>query len=61
MIINTGSENIWLWVVIESKDRKIIGMRISKERNMYVIAQHFLLASIIEGYCQHTFLTDGNT
>ena len=35
-IIKAGSEYIWLWVAIEPKDKEILGMSISKERNMFV-------------------------
>ena len=35
-IIKAGSEYIWLWVVIEPKNKEILGISISKERNMFV-------------------------
>ena len=35
-IIKAGSEYIWLWVAIEPKNKEILGIRISKERNMFV-------------------------
>jgi transposase-like protein len=31
-----GSEYIWLWVAIEPKNKEILGISISKERNMFV-------------------------
>jgi putative transposase len=37
-----GSKYIWLWIAIEPENRKIVGLRISKERNMFVIAERFL-------------------
>jgi putative transposase len=37
-----GSEYIWLWIAIEPENKKIIGLRISKERNMFVVAERFL-------------------
>ncbi len=38
----SGSELIWLCVVIEPKDREIISFQISKERNMFVTSERFL-------------------
>ena len=35
-LIKAGSELIWLWVAIEPKNKEILGMSISKERNMLV-------------------------
>ena len=58
-IIKAGSEYIWLWVAIEPKDKEILGMSISKERNMFV-AERFL-SSIVDEYGQHTVSTDGGT
>jgi len=58
-LIKVGSENIWLWVAIEPKDREIVGITISKERNMFV-AERFL-AGIVEKYGQHAVSTDGGT
>ena len=35
-LIKTGSELVWLWVAIEPKDRRILALTMSKERNMLV-------------------------
>ncbi len=35
-MIKVGSEFIWLWVAIEPKDKEILALSISKERNMFV-------------------------
>ncbi len=35
-LIKVGSELVWLWVVIEPKNRQILALSISKERNMFV-------------------------
>ncbi len=40
-VIKIGSELIWLWVAIEPKDKEILSINISKERNMFV-AERFL-------------------
>jgi putative transposase len=41
-LIKVGSELIWLWVAIEPKHRQILHIDISFERNMLVVAEHFL-------------------
>jgi len=36
-LIKVGSsEYIWLWVIIEPKDKEILAIDISKERNMFL-------------------------
>jgi putative transposase len=41
--LNVGSEYIGLcWVAIEPKDKKILSISISKERNMFGVAEGFL-------------------
>jgi len=34
--IKSGSELIWLWVIIEPKHKEILSFCISKEQNMFV-------------------------
>ena len=58
-IIKAGSEYIWLWVAIESKNKEILGISISKERNMFV-AERFL-SKIVEKCGDHPVSTDGGT
>ena len=58
-IIKAGSEYIWLWVAIEPKNKEILGISISKERNMFV-AERFL-SKIVEKYGDHPVSTDGGT
>ncbi len=55
--IKVGSELIWLWVVIESETKNILGISISKERNMFVVER--FLSNIIENYGYHPVSTDG--
>ncbi len=51
-VIKVGSEFIWLWVAIEPKNRAILALSISKERNMFVIAERFLYDIVKEhGKC----------
>ena len=35
-VIKVGSEAIWLWAAIEPKDKQILALSISRERNMFV-------------------------
>ncbi len=57
--IKVGSEIIWLWVAIEYETKEILGMSISKERNMFV-AERFLL-DVVAKYGKHQVSTDGGT
>ena len=58
-VIKVGSEFIWLWVAIDSKNKQILTLNISKERNMFV-AERFL-SNIIKEYGKHPVSTDGGT
>ena len=58
-VIKVGSEYIWLWVAIEQKDKEILTISISKERNMFV-AERFL-SNIVHEYGKHPVSTDGGT
>jgi putative transposase len=49
-------EYIWLWVAIEPKDKQILPLSISKERNMF-IAERFLL-NIVRNNEKHLISTD---
>ena len=49
--IKVGSECIWLWIAIEPENKEIVGLRISKERNMFV-AERFL-SDIVEECGEH--------
>ena len=56
-LIKVGSlEYIWLRVIIEPKDKEILAINISKERNMFV-AERFL-SHIVNEYCHHSVSTD---
>ena len=57
--LKVGSEYIWLWVATEPKNREILALSISKERNMFV-AERFLL-TIVKGYGKRPVSTDGGT
>ena len=60
-LIKIGSELIWLWVAtIEIKSKEILGISISKERNM-LLAEKFISSLVgIHGH-QHPVSTDGGT
>jgi putative transposase len=42
---------MWLWVAIEPKDKEILSITISKERNMFV-AERFL-SNLLKKYGKH--------
>ena len=52
-------EYIWLWVAIESETKNILGIGISKERNMFVVER--FLSNVIKDYGEHPVSTDGGT
>ncbi len=56
-VIKVGSELIWLWVAIEIESKEIIGISISKERNMSV-AERFM-SNMVDEYGHHPVSTDG--
>jgi putative transposase len=41
--IKAGSEYLWLWVAIEPKNKQILALSTSKERNMFVVAERFIM------------------
>ena len=58
-LIKVGAEYIWLWVAIEPKDKEILALTISKERNMFV-AERFI-SGLVQIYGEHSVSTDGGT
>ena len=59
-LIKIGSELIWLWVAtIGLESKEILGIRISKERNM-LLAEQFI-SSLVKIHGQHPVSTDGGT
>ena len=57
--IKVGSEYVWLWAAIEPKNRKILAITVSKERNMFV-AERFI-AGLAKAHGKHPVSTDGGT
>jgi putative transposase len=58
-LIKVGSELVWLWVAIESENRQILSLSISKERNM-LIAERFL-SGVVKIHGKHPVSTDEGT
>src|SRR5688572_28297349 len=58
-LLKVGSQYVWVWVAIEPLAKVILGIRISFERTMLLVAERFLKALVIE-YGKHPLLsTDG--
>ncbi len=55
--IKTGSELIWLWVIIEPKHKEILAVDISKERNMFVAER--VLSQVVNKYRLHSVSSAG--
>jgi putative transposase len=58
-LVKVGSELIWLWVAIEPKNKQILSVSISKERNTFV-ADRFI-SDLVTIYEKHYICTDGGT
>ena len=58
-VIKVGSKVIWLWVAIEPKDKQILAISISKERNTFV-AERFM-SGLVRIHGRHPVSTDGGT
>ena len=58
-MIKSGSNYMWIWVTIEPESKEILGISVSKERNM-LIAERFI-SSLTKGYGKHSISTDGGT
>jgi putative transposase len=58
-LLKVGSSYMWVWVAIEPKAKKILGISMSKERNM-LTAERFIL-SLMNKYGRHPVSTDGGT
>ena len=59
IIIKIGNQHFWLWICIEPVQKSVLGIYISKERNMFV-AENFI-RSLVEKYGRYTIYTDGGT
>ena len=54
-LFKVGSELVWLWVAMESKNHQILALAISKERNMFVTER--FLPNIVRDYGKHPVST----
>jgi putative transposase len=57
--IRVGNNYFWIWIAIEPKERLILDVYLSAERNMFVVEK--FLNSLIKDYGKHTLSTDGGT
>ena len=56
-IVHIGSAEAWLWVAIEPIHNRILGVYISRHRNMLVVES--FLRSLIQLYGKHIVYSDG--
>ena len=57
-LIKIGCEYIWIWVAIEPKNKQILALSVSKERNM-LIAERFLSTIVRTMESMYPVSTDG--
>ncbi len=58
-MIQVGSDEAWLWVATEPVHKQILGVYVSRHRNM-LVAESFL-RSLIKIYGKHIVYSDGGT
>ena len=58
-MVQIGSDEAWLWIAIEPIHKQILGVYISRHRNM-LVAESFL-RSLVKVYGKHTVYSDGGT
>jgi putative transposase len=58
-MLHIGTEEAWLWVAVEPIHKQILGVYISRHRNM-IVAESFL-RSLIKIYGKHIVYSDGGT
>jgi putative transposase len=58
-MLQIGSSEAWLWIAVEPIHRQILGVHISRHRNM-LVAETFL-RSLIRIYGKHTVYSDGGS
>jgi putative transposase len=58
-MLQIGSNEAWLWVAVEPIHKQILGVYISRHRNM-IVAEAFL-SSLIRMYGKHIVYSDGGT
>jgi putative transposase len=58
-MLQIGSDYAWLWVAIEPVHKQVLGVYVSRHRNM-LVAESFL-RSLIKIYGKHTVYSDGGS
>ena len=58
-LVKVGSEHVWLWVAIEPKNKGILALTTSRERNM-LVAERFI-QGLVKAHGRHPVSTDGGT
>jgi putative transposase len=58
-MVQSGSDQAWLWIAVEPVHKQILGVYISRHRNM-IVAESFL-KSLIKNYGKHVVYSDGGT
>jgi len=58
-MLQIGTEEAWLWVAVEPIHKQILGVYISRHRNMIVVES--FLRSLIKIYGKHIVYSDGGT
>ena len=58
-MVQIGSDEAWLWIAMEPIHKQILGVYISRHRNM-IVAESFL-RSLVKVYGKHTVYSDGGT
>jgi putative transposase len=58
-MLQIGSDYAWLWVAIEPVHKQVLGVHVSRHRNM-LVAEYFL-RSLIKVYGKHTVYSDGGS
>jgi putative transposase len=58
-MLQIGSEYAWLWVAIEPVHKQVLGVYVSRHRNM-LVAESFM-RSLIKVYSKHTVYPGGVT
>ena len=58
-MLQIGTDEAWLWVAVEPIHKQILGVYISRHRNM-IVAESFL-RSLITIYGKHIVYSDGGT
>ncbi len=58
-MIQIGHREAWLWVAIEPVHSTVLGIYLSRHRNMLVVES--FLRSLIKIYGRHTVYSDGGT